>query len=109
MSFDVQAVKLAKFNIGDQIVHHNHGYRGIIVDIDPLFQASGRYNPLAYRYPFTTRHPWYRILVDNSSQITYVEEPLLVKDHLPKKITNPQLGFYLIERNGRYQRNKLPN
>ena len=102
MPFTAKTIKVAKFNIGDQVVHQHQGYRGIIIDIDPLFQASGRYNPQAYKYPFTTRNPWYRILVDNSSQTTYVEEPLLTKDANPEKISNPQISHYLVHHNGRY-------
>lgn len=105
MPFSPKKIKVAKFNIGDQIIHCKQGYRGIIIDIDPLFQASGRYNPQAYKYSFTTRNPWYRILVDNSSQTTYVEEPLLNKDRNPDKISNPQIGYYLVLQNGHYRRN----
>ena len=100
----LQASKLAKFNIGDIVVHQHQGYRAVVVDVDPQFQASGRYNPLANQHTFTTRHPWYRLLVDNSNQQTYVEEPLLVKDEQPNEITNPQLEQYLIQQNGRYLR-----
>ena len=104
MPFSSQTIKVAKFNIGDQIIHRKQGYRGIIIDIDPMFQASGRYNPQASNYPFTTRNPWYRILVDNSSQSTYVEEPLLSQDVNPETISNPQIGYYLVHKNGRYRR-----
>ena len=99
-----QGVKLAKFNIGDVVMHQHQGYRAVVIDVDPQFQASGRYNPLANHYAFTTRHPWYRLLVDNSNQQTYVEEPLLLKDAQPHEINNPQLEQYLIQQNGRYRR-----
>ncbi len=102
MSCIPKPIKTAKFNVGDQVIHQHQGYRGVIIDIDPLFQASGRYNPLSCKYEFSTRNPWYRILVDNSSQQTYVEEPLLTKDQDPQEITNPQIKQYLIQHNGRY-------
>ncbi|MCX7091695.1 MAG: heat shock protein HspQ [Legionellales bacterium] len=102
MSATSKPIKTAKFNVGDQVIHQNQGYRGVIIDIDPMFQASGRYNPQSCKYEFTTRHPWYRILVDNSSQQTYVEEPLLLKDTDPKEISNPQITQYLVQQNGRY-------
>ncbi|MDP3705748.1 MAG: heat shock protein HspQ [Legionellaceae bacterium] len=72
--------KIAKFNIGDVVVHQRQGYRAVIIDIDPLFQASGRYNPQANKRSFSNQNPWYRLLVDESSQETYVEEPLLALD-----------------------------
>lgn len=94
--------KTAKFNIGDLVMHTLQGYRAVVVDIDPLFQASGRYNPQACKREFSTRNPWYRLLVDNSSQETYVEEPLLVRDLDQQAIDNPHVNQYLIQQQGSY-------
>lgn len=97
-------MKTAKYNIGDFVIHEKLGYRAVIVDIDPLFQASGRPNPQVFKRGFATRFPWYRLLVDNTSQITYVEECLLKKDELKEPIENPQWRDYLQEKNGEYTR-----
>ncbi|KTD19798.1 heat shock protein HspQ [Legionella londiniensis] len=98
--------KKAKFNIGDVVVHTKQGYRAVIADVDPLFQASGRYNPQALKYDFCQRNPWYRLLVDNSTLITYVEECLLEKEPVGtgSLINNPNVGAYLKQQNGRYTR-----
>ena len=95
--------RVAKFNIGDLVVHKRQGYRAVIVDIDPLFQASGRYNPQACKRKFAQRNPWYRLLVDNSSQMTYVEECLLMCDKCGLSIDNPNINQYLIEQQGGYR------
>ncbi len=79
--------QLAKFNIGDVVLHKKQGYRAVIIDIDPLFQASGRYNPQAEKRAFAHQNPWYRLLVDETNQMTYVEEPLLLAD--PEAEKNP--------------------
>lgn len=86
----------AKFNLGDIVVHKQQGYRAVIVDIDPCFQASGRYNPQTYQRDFAHQNPWYRLLIDESSQMTYVEEPLLQADleNTPTKIKNPRIKDY---------------
>lgn len=109
MSLPEPAVKMAKFNIGDQVIHQHQKYRAVIIDIDPLFQASGRYNPQVSKRPFSTKNPWYRLLVDNSNQQTYVEEPLLTKDDSLEEISNPQVGQYLIHQNGKYTRGRMPH
>ncbi len=96
--------KIAQFNIGDLVIHKNSRYRAIVVDVDPLFQASGRYNPQAHKREFATRNPWYRLLVDDSSQITYVEECMLIADTSQKPINNPHIHFYLKEKEGHYSR-----
>lgn len=95
--------KIAKFNIGDLVIHKRIRYRAIVVDIDPLFQASGSYNPQADKHEFATRNPWYRLLVDDSSQMTYVEECLLIPDTSQQPINNPNIGNYLSGQEGSYQ------
>ncbi len=90
--------KTAKFNIGDLVIHTRQGYRAVVVDVDPLFQASGRYNPQACKRDFSQRNPWYRLLVDSSSQETYVEEPLLVRDPDQQSIDNPNVNKYIVPR-----------
>jgi heat shock protein HspQ len=94
--------KIAKFNIGDLVMHSRIRYRAIVVDVDPLFQASGRYNPQASQHDFATRNPWYRLLVDGSSQMTYVEECLLIPDTSQQPVTNPNINYYLKEQEGTY-------
>jgi heat shock protein HspQ len=86
----------AKFNIGDIVFHKKQGYRAVIVDIDPIFQASGQYNPRACQSAFAHQNPWYRLLVDESSQMAYVEEPLLLFDKKTQKkpIKNTLLKTY---------------
>ncbi len=95
--------RMAKFNIGDLVVHKRQGYRAVVVDVDPLFQASGRYNPQACKRSFATRHPWYRLLVDESSQVTYVEESLLAFDMNRQAIDNPKVEGYLVKTAGTYR------
>ena len=97
--------KSAKYNVGDLVVHTRQGYRAIVVDVDPLFQASGRYNPQACKRDFSIRNPWYRLLVDGSSQITYVEEPLLTLDSSHRTIDNPNIKDYLSQQHGNYRSN----
>lgn len=94
--------RVAKFNIGDLVVHKRQGYRAVVIDVDPLFQASGRYNPQASKREFSQRNPWYRLLVDESNQMTYVEECLLAFDENPHAIDNPQVEQYLENRQGEY-------
>ncbi|MFI4962407.1 MAG: heat shock protein HspQ [Legionellales bacterium] len=94
--------KIAKFNIGDLVIHTRSQYRAIVVDIDPMFQASGTYNPQADKHAFATRNPWYRLLVDDSSQVTYVEECMLIADTSQIPINNPNIGHYLRGHEGSY-------
>lgn len=94
--------KTAKFKPGDIVRHSRLGYRAIIIDIDAQFQASGKLNPRAVKYDFANRYPWYRLLVDQSQQTTYVEECHLVADKNEDLINNPKIHEYLVEDHGRY-------
>lgn len=94
--------KIAKFNIGDVVIHKRIRYRAIVIDADALFQASGNYNPQASQREFATRNPWYRLLVDDSSQMTYVEECMLIADPNPYPINNPNIRQYLSGQEGNY-------
>lgn len=96
-------IKIAKFNIGERVRHLQHGYLAVIIDIDPLFQASGRYNPQAIKRSFATKNPWYRLLVDGGAQIAYAEECKLVAEHSAEKIDNSHLEEYLIEQPDGYR------
>lgn len=78
-------MKQAKFNIGEQVLHKHHGYRAVVVDIDPIFQASGKPNPQALKRAFAQRNPWYRLAVEGRNIQTYVEECWLVR---PKQSFN---------------------
>lgn len=95
--------KIAKFNVGELVTHIRQKYHAIVVDIDPVFQASGRYNPQASKRDFAHQNPWYRLLVDGSSLITYVEESLLERNPNQNTIDHPNIGQYLIIYHGHYQ------
>lgn len=94
--------RTAKFKPGDIVRHTRLGYRAIIIDIDAQFQASGKLNPRAAKHDFANRYPWYRLLVDQSQQTTYVEECHLVEDNNDDLIHNPKIYEYLVEEKGRY-------
>ncbi len=94
--------KMARFNIGECVKHSRQGYRAVVVDVDPIFQASGHFNPQAMVRDFATRNPWYRLLVDGCSQMTYVEESLLIPDTRNGIIDNPNVTTYLDQQEGHY-------
>ena len=63
-----------KFSIG-QIIHHlKFDYRGVIIDVDSNFQGSEEwYLEMAKSNPPRDK-PWYHVLVDQTSSVTYVAE-----------------------------------
>ena len=84
----------AKFNIGQLIRHKLFDYRGVIVDVDPVFQGSDEwYNEVARSRPPKDR-PWYKVLVHDSDQETYVAERNLDSDSSHEPVDHPMIESY---------------
>ncbi len=84
----------AKFHIG-QLVHHRlFDYRGVILDVDPVFQGSEEwYEQVALSRPPKDR-PWYRVLVHEAEHETYVAERNLEPDSTRDPIRHPLLDSF---------------
>lgn len=84
----------AEFHIG-QLVHHRlFDYRGVIVDVDPIFQGSDEWYEEVARSRPPKDKPWYRVLVDESEQETYVAERNLEPDGSRDPIRHPRLDEF---------------
>jgi len=93
----------ASFHIGKIIKHQRFGYRGVIYDVDPVFSNSNDcYEQMATSKPPKDK-PWYHVLVDNSTQTTYVAERNLASDDQAAPISHPLVDQLFTElRDGRY-------
>lgn len=82
-------VSNAKYSVGQLIVHKLFNYRGVIVDVDPVYQGTDEwYNQVALTRPPKDK-PWYRVLVHNALHETYVAERNLEPDDANSPINNP--------------------
>jgi heat shock protein HspQ len=94
---------LAKFGVGDLVHHRLFNYRGVVVDIDPVFMLSEEwYEQVAKSLP-PKDQPWYRILVHNSRDETYVAERNLTHDPVIEPVEHPLIkDFFSAFDGGRY-------
>ena len=93
-------MKQAKFSIGQCIHHRLFDYRGVIVDVDPVFSGSDEwYEQVAKSRP-PKGEPWYHVLVDGAGHSTYVAERHLAASADSSQISHPQLGQYFDRYNG---------
>ena len=84
----------AKFRIGQLIQHKLFNYRGVIVDVDPIFQDEDDwYENVALTRPPKDK-PWYRVLVHNAVHETYVAEQNLDADSSSEAINHPLIDVY---------------
>lgn len=104
------AVAKPKFTIG-QIVHHRlFGYRGVVIDIDLVFELSDEwYEQVAKTRP-PKDQPWYRVLVGDAVHETYVAERHLEADSTGNPIDHPLVSEFFDDfEDGHYVRSRSLN
>lgn len=99
-----------KFSIGQLVHHTKFDYRGVIVDIDPVFMGTEEwYDQVAQSRPPKDK-PWYRVLVHDASHETYVAERHLEEDSESTPINHPLVDTFFHDfEQGRYQLNMRVN
>ena len=81
----------AKFSIGQLVRHRLFDYRGVVYDVDPVFQGTEEwYQSVAKSRPPRDR-PWYRVLVHGSVHETYVAERNLEADASGDPVAHPMV------------------
>ena len=80
-----------KFSIGQLIHHKMFDYRGVIVDVDEVFKGSEEWYAIVARSRPPKDQPWYHVLVDGSSDRTYVAERNLEPDESGEPINHPEI------------------
>lgn len=91
-----QGVKraVARFGVGQVVVHKLFNHRSVIVDIDPVFLGSNDwYEQLAAARP-GKEQPWYKVLVSDSNDEAYLPEQDLYADTSEEQVNHPLLGSF---------------
>jgi len=99
----------AQFHIGQLIHHRLFDYRGVVIDVDPVFQGSEEwYDQVARSRPPKYR-PWYRVLVHQAEHETYVAERNLEPDDSREPIRHPLLDEFFSGLEGDSYRTRSPH
>jgi heat shock protein HspQ len=103
-------MKQAKFTIGQCVCHRLFDYRGVIVDVDPVFMGSAAWYDRVARSQPPKDQPWYHILVHDQAHETYVAERNLVEDDTLEPVNNPMLRDFFVDFDrGIYQTGRQTN
>ena len=87
----------AAFSIGQLVQHKLFDYRGVVVDVDPVFQGTEEwYERMAKSRPPKDK-PWYHVLVHDRMMQTYVAERNLELDSSVKPINHPDVEVFFSE------------
>lgn len=97
----------AQFSPGQVVRHLRFGYRGVIVDVDPVFAGSDEWYEQVARSRPPRDKPWYHVLVHGAAHSTYVAERHLEAEPEPGPVRHPQLDrFFDHFRDGRYGKDR---
>ena len=93
----------AKFFIGQVVHHRKFHYRGVICDVDSIYQGTDDWYEAVAKSKPPKEQPGYHVLVDGEQHSTYVAERHLEPDTRDAPIIHPLVaelcGHY---QNGRY-------
>lgn len=93
----------AQFAVGQLIHHKLFDYRGVIVDVDPVFQGTEEWYQQVARTRPPKDQPWYHVLVHNSDHNTYVAEKNLEPDLSGEPVEHPYIPILFVDfQDGKY-------
>lgn len=78
----------ARFRVGQIIRHKLFDYRGVIVDVDPVFSGTEEWYEMMAKSRPPKDKPWYHVLVHNASHTTYVAERNLEADESAQPVNH---------------------
>ena len=97
----------ASFAIGDVVRHRLFDFRGVIFDVDPVFDNSEEwYTAIPADIRPRKDQPFYHLLAENgeSSYVAYVSQQNLVLDDSEEPIHHPAIaGLFTGYESGRYR------
>lgn len=88
-------LKTAKYGIGQIVSHRLFPFRGVIFDIDPVFNYSEEwYSAIPEEIRPAKDQPFYHLLAENSETYytAYASEQNLVPDETFEPVTHPDLN-----------------
>lgn len=93
-------MKQAKFSIGQCIHHRLFDYRGVVVDVDPVFLGQDDWYEANAKSRPPKDEPWYHVLVHDANNETYVAEQNLMEDETQEPVNHPLLERFFVEYDG---------
>ncbi len=105
-------IRTAKFFIGQIVRHRVYPFRGVIFDVDPVFNHTEEWLEAVPEDVRPSRdQPFYHLLAENdeSSYIAYVSEQNLLVDETGEAVEHPQVSeLFLDLEDGRYMVRQNP-
>ncbi|MEM7226206.1 MAG: heat shock protein HspQ [Pseudomonadota bacterium] len=87
-------IRMAKFQIGDVVRHRVYPFRGVIFDVDPVFDNTEEWwQAIPEEIRPAKDQPYYHLLAENeeTTYVAYVSEQNLLPDETGKPVGHPQV------------------
>ena len=99
----VDRARLAKFSIGQVVKHRIFPFRGVVFDVDPVFNNTEEWwLAIPEEIRPAKDQPYYHLFAENadSEYIAYVSEQNLLPDELEEPLRHPQISEFFAARKG---------
>ena len=83
-----------RFAVGQLVLHKLFDYRGVIIDVDAVFQGTDEWYEFMAKSRPPKDKPWYHVLVHGAQHRTYVSERNLRADNSAQPVQHPDLEEY---------------
>ena len=101
------SVRRAKFSVGQVVRHRIHPFRGIIFDIDPVFNNTEQWwQAIPAELRPSKDQPFYHLLAENAETeyVAYVSEQNLLPDDSGEPIRHSQVAeIFVKDKSGGYR------
>jgi len=95
--------KEAKYCIGQCVFDPQFRFRGVIIDVDPVYAGTAQWYETNAPHRPPKNEPWYHILVHNSDYRVYSAESNLEPDLSGEEVHHPETEYFFAEfKNGVY-------
>jgi heat shock protein HspQ len=97
------AVAHARFSIGDVVRHKMFDFRGVIFDVDPVFNNSDDwYDAIPEAIRPRKDQPFYHLMAENvdSTYVAYVSQQNLMPDESDEPVDHPAISGMFTHREG---------
>ncbi len=88
-------IRSAKFQIGQIVKHRVYSFRGVVFDVDPIFDNSEEwYESIPEEIRPVKDQPYYHLFAENdeSEYVAYVSEQNLLIDDQDEPLRHPQIA-----------------
>src|SRR3974390_3463727 len=103
----MSTIRNAKYQIGQVVRHRLYPFRGVVFDIDPVFDNTDEwYEAIPAEVRPHKDQPFYHLFAENeeTKSVPYVPEQNLLPDNSGEPVRHPQVAQEFVkDRKGRYR------